>query len=255
MTLNQISLQACIQLELGEISPEKYADIILSSTSRYVLLTRIGADVPLEEEEIGGFATAANAPLIAAGESLSVSTSEIRRRVQADQSRLQEATPQAVEDYLTVVRADNATVSAELASTATPQSTFIQAVAEAPSRSDASSLPALPAVSNVNMTYLLFDVGSAQINAADMMRLRLFLSSNCCDVAINVYGFADTTGTVDLNEALSRLRAARVAAAIQSAAPSLTVHQAALGEVTAFGPLRDNRVVYVLATPKTPASR
>lgn len=106
---------------------------------------------------------------------------------------------------------------------------------------------------------ILFDTGDSRVRSTDIERLRTDLSSAAAQrlvedptVVLVVLGYADPTGSAELNKTISQARAtAAVSAMRERLKLSNVMHSVAMGSSTLFGEGRDqlqkNRVVEVWA--------
>ena len=266
LTTNQVILQACIQLELGEIPPEQYTELVRENSARYLALLPNGRPA----EQAAAITSAVNSGLKQMGSEERLNAVEVERAALALLSNYEvlgaepneAAIARVAQRIASQVAAEAVADASKLVATESQTSLLAQyAVMKMPSLTATDVQdgelqgyrPAFAPREALVVEYILFDLDSAEISDLDSEKLRSFLANDCCRKNYTVYGFADVTGTSPHNLMLSRLRAAAVARLIAASDPTASVREIAVGEVDLFGTrLRDNRVVYVFSTRKAP---
>lgn len=256
LTINEVVLQACIQVELGEIKAAEYTQILRDNSARFIaiLQARRAPVDPADFVAKAGGAVPGTPPLSVddikylAAETYRELASKpgaeaVASQVAGDQQQLEKtSTVQSV------------AVLVALLNRAFERSAALEDGQSPPQQPNPPPLPRGIAGKPYAFTYVLFDHDKSVISDGDQLRLTNFVANNCCDNRLVVYGFADVTGPSDYNLALARIRAARIGALIVQIRPRATVEQTSYGETDVIGEhLQDNRIVYVFAYAKATA--
>lgn len=243
LTINQTMLQACIQLELGEITKDKYTELITANSARYISLL----PKSLGDAQAKLVTDSANEALKAKGGEPVVEASKITAAADAGRQEIY-GNPDEANAKITSVETSVKQDQADLAKRASNYTIYIsQYVVGTPLTDSEPQLDIRPDVLEQNkFTYILFDHDSSKILSTDRRKIQRFVDEHCCEGRFVVYGFADSVGAKDYNATLSRLRSTAVTNIITTHQANAKVVQQGLGKTQIFGSLlADNRVVYL----------
>jgi outer membrane protein OmpA-like peptidoglycan-associated protein len=233
--MNQIILQACIQLELKEITPQKYTELLVANSGRYLALLRGAKDAPQAE-----------ALASAASEGLPEGAPDITGDQITGEAEAVTATMQS--QGMAPIYAEAVSEKDQLAAGGSERSRILVLIVSNDLTKPWPTIPPLPTAGQTPSTFALFDHDKAIISPRDEGRIMTFVANQCCANKFVVYGFADETGSDNHNRALARIRAAKVSDLIARIRPQVKVEQDSFGEALRLGGrLQDNRIVYVFA--------
>lgn len=245
LSINQLLLQACIQREMGEITAQEYTAVYRDNSAKFIALARGFSATPTAEAAAEAFEPDGR------GEGNPDSlVQDIRDEVDTALQTLagdSEAVRGALADMQTEIRNDRARLLT--------RDSVLSALFDRPdngaSRESRSSAAVTAPREIIEGLVVAFDTDSAVVSAADRDRLTAFGERTCCDRRYAIYGFADISGTVEHNDALSSLRALQVSEALRTAVPDAVVVETGMGEGAFLGSdFKDNRIVYVVALKK-----